>query len=463
MATIASSILLITALSQGYEVASFASDINVGPYVDMISYKVIDSQEGIILALQTSIIETTTSFIDPVYLQPLEADPNIDIHSLPRNGYGHITINCRDYPLNISALRRAFAYAYNKTRVIAEGLDGFGIEHDSLVPRPNGWCIEDELDWHYYDARPDVGNAILNAAGFEIDAETGYRLAPDGSAFDIQIEYTALGSILGYIVTSTAVDALTALYIDSRIVVSDYNEYRQRLGHHEEYDMTYYAADFDDNDVDWLAYDYWSEYADVDYQNPCNFANDTYDAWRNQLLYGTTYEEVYEAAVEMQKILHYNVPRLVVYENIYLQPYRKDKFSGHVEDYIQGISGPWTMRQIKNLDGSTGGTVSIGISGNPDSFNFFVATSYSSKAILSELWPSLYKLSPDVTPWPDLAKSLLIETHSDNPAVPEGHTRFTIDTIQNATWTDGTPLTAEDVAYTFTYIFDSNPYGNRSL
>ncbi|TET08657.1 MAG: hypothetical protein E3J86_10270, partial [Candidatus Thorarchaeota archaeon] len=59
-------------------------------------------------------------------------------------------------------MRRAFAYAFEKTRVTTEVMDGFSIEHDSLVPRPNGWCVEDEFDWHYYDARPDLGNQLLD-------------------------------------------------------------------------------------------------------------------------------------------------------------------------------------------------------------------------------------------------------------------------------------------------------------
>ena len=80
--------------------------------------------------------------------------------------------------------------------------------------------------------------------------------------------------------------------------------------------------------------------------------------------------------------------------------------------------------------------------------------------ILSELWPSLYKYSPDATPWPDLAQSMLTETHASNPSVPEGHTRFTIDILENATWSDGVPLTAQDIAFTFMYLMESALYGN---
>ena len=60
-----------------------------------------------------------------------------------------------------------------------------------------------------------------------------------------------------------------------------------------------------------------------------------------------------------------------------------------------------------------------------------------------------------------LAESYTAETHDDNPNVPDGYTRFTFQMIQNATWTDGSPLTADDVAFSLNYFRDApgNPYG----
>jgi len=118
------------------------------------------------------------------------------------------------------------------------------------------------------------------------------------------------------------------------------------------------------------------------------------------------------------------------------------------------------MRKIHNLDGTLGGSVPVAIGQEPDSFNIFVTNSAYSAAILSNLYSSLYKYGPDLNPWPDLAESMLVETHDDNAAVPAGHTRFTIDIIQNATWSDGMPITAEDVAFTFTYHVESGSLGN---
>ena len=143
LAILAISTLVIVLVSgvNPVSTADVPSDLNTGPYVDEIVYKVIANQDQRILALQAGVIELDNSFFDPVYLSQLDSDPDIDIFSALRNGYGHLTINCRDYPLNISALRRAFAFAFDKTEVTVEILDGFSQEHDSIVPYPNGWCI----------------------------------------------------------------------------------------------------------------------------------------------------------------------------------------------------------------------------------------------------------------------------------------------------------------------------------
>ncbi|OLS29959.1 MAG: Periplasmic dipeptide transport protein precursor [Candidatus Thorarchaeota archaeon AB_25] len=443
-------------ISAAFEVPS---DLNVGPYVDKIVYIPIADSDLRILALQVGYTVMDLTFFDPVHRPTLEADPDIDIYEAPRNGYGHLTINCDKYPLNISGLRRAFAFAFNKTRMTTEIFDGYNTEHDSLVPPTNPWCIEDDLGWHYYTNQSDIGNQILDDLNFTIDAGTGYRLAPDGSAFEIVIEYSSADLIGGEIV-QIGVDALYSLHINASTLAGDYNEYRSRVDLHQDYDIVFYSIAFEDFDIDWLAYDYWSDYANEPNQNPTNFRNTTYDGWRSQLLFGETYEEVYEAASEMQKILHDNVPRLVIYVNTSMQGYRTDEFTGHVPDQGRYISGLWTMRKIHERGFAHGGTVLIAVNDDPDSFNFFVSNNPTSNAIFQEIWPSLYSRAPDLTAYPYLAENLLVEKHENNSEVPDGHTRFTIDIIQNATWSDGVSLTAEDVVFTFNYCNESGIYGN---
>ena len=119
-----------------------------GAYLDKVVYDVISGgSDEEILSLQAGIVDVLYNTIDNVNEDTLDADPDIGLFHTYQKGYGHITINCRDYPLNISGLRRAFAYAFDKAKVSSDIFDGTAIVHDSIVPLPNKWCIEDSLPW----------------------------------------------------------------------------------------------------------------------------------------------------------------------------------------------------------------------------------------------------------------------------------------------------------------------------
>ena len=451
-------------LAQAFPVTPHMSQ---GPYIDKLVFQVINEQDQRVLAMQAGTIEMDNSFFDPVHYATLDADPEISIFSAIRNGYGHITINCRDAPLNETVLRRAFAYAYDKTRVTTEVMDGWSQEHDSLVPYPQDlWCIEDELPWHYYTNQAELGNKLLNDSGLFPYGPDGWRTYKGEPMDTIEIEYSSNSEQLAGATARIGVDALLDLDIHAAATAANFNEYIARLDAHGNYDMVFYAWNFYGSDITTLHNRYWSYYADVDQFNPSNFRNESFDALRDQFLYGSTYEEVYDAAAQMQLILHEQVPLLVVYENTYNQAYRNDKFTGHIPDSGRYITGEWTMRNLHLIEGSTatewatGGTATVAIGEEPDSFNIYTTNSAYAAAILNNMWSSLYTFGPDLAAYPDLAVGYIQENHDDNPDVPEGHMRFTIDIVQNATWTDGEPLTADDVAFSFTYAFESYQYGN---
>ena len=107
-----------------------------------------------------------------------------------------------------------------------------------------------------------------------------------------------------------------------------------------------------------------------------------------------------------------------------------------------------------------GGTLTVGISDEPDTFNIFEIDEPMEELITSNLYSSLYKYGPNWKQYPDLAESILVETHDTNPSVTSGETWITVDIRSDANWTDGNPLTADDIAFTFDYIQESGAYGN---
>jgi len=435
-----------------------------GPFVDKIVFDVITQEDQQVIALQDSEIDLIDQQLDPTYLETLQEADNIEIANILRNGYGYVTINCAKYPFNITAFRRALAFATDKEAISDDVWDGLSQPLDSMVPATNPFSIEGQLPYTYYEANIALGNQMLDDAGFLDIDEDGFREAPNGQDFDVLVE-CAQSSNIAIEVGVVIADALTALHVDATSIPTDFYEYLNRLYFHGDYDIVFLGGGFSSFDVDWIAYEFWSEYADEPYWNFPNFQNASYDSWRDQLLHATEYEDVLEAAQEMQKIWVYESPMIICYENLVLSAYRTDRFDGWINSVVDGVPGFWTniKAHLKDeLGGPFGGTLRWSNSLDIDTFNWMASTSAYANNVNQMMWDSLIIVAPDGTDVNWLAESYTTETHTDNPSVPDGHTRFTFQMIQNATWTDGMPLTAEDAAFTLNYLKEApgNQYGS---
>ncbi|TFF93264.1 hypothetical protein EU546_06440, partial [Candidatus Thorarchaeota archaeon] len=260
--------------------------------------------------------------------------------------------------------------------------------------------------------------------------------------------------------------ALQSLGIDAVSMPVDFYTYLNKLYFHHDYDIAFLGSTFENLDVDWLAYDFWSEYSDEPYWNFPNFRNSSYDSWRNQLLHSADYQDVYDAAIEMQRILAYECPYIIAYENLLLSAYRNDRFEGHVNDFADGAAGWWTNHKVHLKDalgGPYGGSFRWAIPLDRESFNLLNTQSAYEMSLKDELYDRILKRTPDgeIIPW--LAESYIAENHWDNPEVPEGHTRLTFEFVRNASWSDGMPLTAQDAAFAINYYYEHGLVGGDFL
>ncbi len=422
-----------------------------GPSINNLEFRVVTQDDQMVYALQNNEIDIIGDVVDPAFLETLEVSENIEVtHSL-RNGYGYLVINTAKYPFNITALRRAFAFAIDKERICERTWDNLAVPLDSPIPKSNPFSCEGKLRDSYYE--PDLQHAefLLNQAGFfDIDND-GFREAPDGSSFTVRIECSQSGGIAINLVPIAA-QAFISIGIDAYYEPTDFYEYLNRLYFHQDFDIVFLGKSFNDFDVDWFAKEYCSEAADQPYLNFPNFRNESFDSWAQQLLHGTLYEDVYEAAFKMQEIFVYESPIVICYQNIYLHAHRTDMFEGHVNDVSEGTPGWWTNQEVFRTDLGAeryGGTFRWGLPLYPDTFNVITSTSAYAKPILWELYDPLIRRDTDGTLIDWISASHLIETHEDNPNVPDNHTRFSFDIKKGIQWSDGTSLNANDVAYTF--------------
>ncbi|MGY5875903.1 MAG: ABC transporter substrate-binding protein [Candidatus Thorarchaeota archaeon] len=435
--------------------------IQNGPFLDSIEFRLIEGDDQMIQSLLDNEIDLCGDTIDPIHLPTLEEASNIEIEQVLRNGYGYIAINCDKNPFNYTAFRRAAAFALDKQLVADEVWDYLARPLDSCIPRQNPFSCEGQLPYTYYSADIDTGNQLLDDAGFTIDEVTGYRLDPHGNPFSVTVE-CAQSSNIAIACGEIFAAGLRALYINAESVPTDFYEYLNRLYYHGDFDAVFLGRSVDAIDVSWLAYECRSYYHDdFGYYNFPNWGNSTFDSWREQLLHSISFDDVYEAAIEMQKIWVYECPEIILYQNELISAYRTDRFEGFVNDHQDGVPDFWTYYRAHLKESTFGGNLRVSRS-TEVLLNFMVSVSCYCDRLTEEIWDNLIRRDSDGYELPWLVESYIVETHADNPVVPEGYTRFTFDLVHNATWTDGTPLTAEDVAYSLNYYRDSsgNPYGH---
>ncbi len=435
-----------------------------GPFLDEVQYHIITQDDQQVIALQDNEIDLIGNTIDPSFLVTLQEAANIEVDNTLRNGYGYLTINTQKFPLNYTALRRAIAFALDKEHISDEIWDGLSVPQDSPIPQINPVSVEGFLDFTYYEPEIARANSLLDDAGFTINQTSGFRDAPNGRAFNITIQWPD-SSYIAIEITTELIKAIESLHIDIDIhepVCWHCAGIWNSLYFHWDYDIIFLGSSFSSFDVDWLGREFHSEYSTIPYYNFANFRNDTYDFYADILLHSIDYDEVQNAAERMQEILVYECPIIVCYENLLLSAYRTDRFTEFVNDVSKGVPGWWTnfKVQLKQEEGGPfGGTLRWSNALDLDTYNPLISHSVYTRNVLDNLFDSLFKIGPNGEDIPWMVESFTVETHEDNQYIPDGHTRFVFDIRDGLTWSDGSQITADDVAYALNKYRDLEVFG----
>jgi len=194
-------------------------------------------------------------------------------------------------------------------------------------------------------------------------------------------------------------------------------------------------------------YDFWRTgqlYNEFIYR----YHNPEYDELVDNMMAATTKEEAIEYAKQAQWILYEDQPIIPIYQNTLLSAFRIDEWTGFVNAKGDGVPNFWTWTQARLKTGEFGGTFRVSLPEPPDTLNPLSTDSAYSWMVLGCIYESLIAVHPytwEDLPW--MAKSWSIETVDD---VEYGKVmKITFNLIDNATWHDGTPVTADDVIFSF--------------
>ena len=433
-----------------------------GPWVGRIIFEPIFDDTQQVLALINGDVDIIGGQIDPILLDQLYEATNVQVSEVPQYGCGILNINCLKYPFNISNFRRALAFAIDKTRIIDEGWLGHADLLDCHIPQQHPAYIENEMDFHYYDRDLEKGSELLQFSGFNDTDNDGWLEGPSlqgpGSVELDSVVVECSPSRQNYIFCDEVVQALRNLSINAESRISSFANYNNILMNHEDYDMIISEYEWNKQDLDSYARKYSSHHVNTTNQNPSNWINETWDDLAQIVLYSTDFTEISAAAKEMEHIWVEDCPGVVLYQSRFISAYRTDSFEGVIIDSSSGAPNFFTNLRIHNTQGDVlGGTYTWAIPLDIESFNPFSSNNDYAQHIFDITFDSLVRIDPNGNDILWMCEDFLVQTHSDNSDIPDGHTRIIVNIIENSTWSDGQPITAEDFAFSIQYIHDNVP------
>ena len=452
-----------------------------GGYLDRVTFVVYSHEDAwtAIEALAGNIIYAYDDSVPRDRLADCEVifPIGVEVQTEPGDTYLAFSIDCGQFPTNITGYRRAIAYALDKSAVIQASTGGLAFLQDCVLPiNLSNWTYERQLLETYYAQNIDKANTILQAAGFKDLNGDGWRdydvdndsfwnpiIDLDSMAIELPITYILQqGPVYGNAV-ELAVQGLAKCGI--RSVIDPFDIYTMGIP----FEWIVCCFTFTNMVSADLLYDLFHSSTVNNQWYFGGWTNDTYDNYAENLLSSQTVEEANHWAWKCQEILWHEQPMIVCYNDVYIHTYRTDRWEGYVNMACRNRMGdnPWTLRKLhlKESEGGTWGCYPteyiLALTEGLDTTNIIMSDSKYSNRVFSQIYNKLWQYDPfNWEPIPDLAYHWEIESTNSSGDIQEGE-KFTFYLYENATWHDGTPLTATDVDRSVT-LAQLDPYNSEN-
>jgi ABC-type transport system substrate-binding protein len=454
-------LLFITQLaSKEFGLALDELPMDAGPYIDKVRYELVMNTDDQVDKLINGEVDIIGNQFDPTYLGQLYSADDIEVYQHQRLGYGITEINCKKYPMNITDFRRAVAFASNKHKIIEDGWLGLASLIDCHIPKQHPASIEEDMEYHYYDEQIEIAANLLENAGFVDTDDDGWREGP-GLSGPGTVELDTI-IVEGHpttqvdIFVDVIVQAMLKLNISAEALQTSFQDYEPRLNTHGDYDMIVHTVDWENLDLDKYARDHSSDYLEVDGFNAPNWSNSTWDVHAETVLHSTDYGDILDAVEIMENVWVHSCPGIVMYQNTYFTAARTDKYDGITPTIFNGAPSFFTNLRVHKKEGNIyGGTYIWSQPSDLVTFNPFSINSASAGNILDMLYDPLVRIDLNGMDLKWMYDDFSVFTHDDDSEIPEGYTRIIVDIIEDAVWSDGSAITAEDFVFTLTFLRDN--------
>jgi ABC-type transport system substrate-binding protein len=423
-------------------------------------------------ALKTGELDALDQWRYEYDISELEGYPDISVDMTNGTWFRHFSMNCDQFPTNITGYRQALAYALDKYQILSDTSHGYGTPLDTVIPYSlEPWCMEGHVSEHYYHQDLITAIDILETSGFvdlDNDGWREYDTNDNGiwdPVFDIDDDELTI-ELLCHTGHSPSIHAVTILsecmaQIGLRGVITEafWDVLVNRI-FSGEFDLTCFTWVLDDIAPLHFLYSVFHSGQSLNFQQ---FTNEAYDAMADAMMESLTMEETRQYAWECQKILLEQMPIIVCYNDAVISAYRTDRWEGWNQMSARGVTGrnihSYTHVHLKPEHGGPfGGELRIGLQGGLINTNPIVTDDQSADQFFSCIYNRLWQLDPyTLTPAPELAWDWKIEKTTTGVSIQEGM-KVTFHLFPNATWHDERPVTAEDVKYSLMTIWPQSPY-----
>jgi len=133
------------------------------PPIERIVFRIIPDTTTRILELQRGTVNLAINSIPLDSVGEFENSPSLDVISAPGSRYEYLAFNLRNKYLSDVRVRRAFAHAIDRERIVQDLLDGHARLADSMLPEGH-WAYAQSLPQYAFDQ--ERARALLDEAGY---------------------------------------------------------------------------------------------------------------------------------------------------------------------------------------------------------------------------------------------------------------------------------------------------------
>ncbi|MCP3876375.1 MAG: ABC transporter substrate-binding protein [Desulfobacteraceae bacterium] len=337
-------------------------NLQLGPYVDSILFKIYGTSDVAILAIKKGDIDYYWWDIQPGYLEDLKKQGNIKLFLNKKSALYYLGFNLRKPPFNNLKLRQAIATLINKKFILTRILQNYGTPMHSIVPSGNHFWHNPNVEKYGHGQLPEVriksAYNILKNAGYTWDTPPVDEEGNIVKASDIRLPS---GELMGkFVILTPPADydpkrAFAGTMIQEWLRSMGMQAFARPMAFNSLIDAVKGKREFDafilgygklNLDPDYLRAFFYSKNDRPRGWNMSGYKNPEYDTIADSQRSLIDVEKRKKLIWEMQEILIEDVPYIPLYNPHIIEAVSKDRFSGWLEK-VDGIGNIWSLCMVK--------------------------------------------------------------------------------------------------------------------